>query len=220
MFQIKTSGEVRVGARDGYYGIVFPHMRLFPHNNSEIPSYSMPSTIKYRIADGSRVKLTQATNPSSYAGQCHLSLHCTALPCTALHYTALPCTVLYCPALYCTALHCTVLHCTVLQFTAVYCTALYLSFMLCTALHCTALHCTVLQFTAVYCTALQYNAVNWTVLHFSLHYCTLLNIVWFTVQYFTSILTACLHQKWFEITRIFAQPSHQLAEFTLCWASY
>ena len=26
-------------------------MRLFPHKNSEIPSYSKPSTIKYRIAN-------------------------------------------------------------------------------------------------------------------------------------------------------------------------
>ena len=25
-------------------------MRLFPHSNSEIPSYSKPSTVKYRIA--------------------------------------------------------------------------------------------------------------------------------------------------------------------------
>ena len=50
MFQVKTSGEVRVGAWDGQCRIVSPHMRLFPHNNSANPSYLTPSTIRYRIA--------------------------------------------------------------------------------------------------------------------------------------------------------------------------
>ena len=50
MFQIKRSGVVRVGARDGLNRIVSLHMRLFLHNNSEIPSYLMPFTIRYRIA--------------------------------------------------------------------------------------------------------------------------------------------------------------------------
>ena len=41
MFQKKTSGEARVGARDGYNRIVSPHVRLFPHNNSKNTSYSL-----------------------------------------------------------------------------------------------------------------------------------------------------------------------------------
>ena len=51
----KTSGDARVGARDGYYRMVFPHVRLFPHTNSENPSYSLPSTIKCTIAFNSSV---------------------------------------------------------------------------------------------------------------------------------------------------------------------
>ena len=50
MFQKNTSGEARVGARDGYNRMVFPHVRLFPHNISENPPYSLPSTIKCTIA--------------------------------------------------------------------------------------------------------------------------------------------------------------------------
>ena len=50
MFQKNTSGEARVGARDGYNRMVSPHVRLFPHNISENPSYSLPSTIRCTIA--------------------------------------------------------------------------------------------------------------------------------------------------------------------------
>ena len=50
MFQKNTSGEARVGARDGYNRIVSPHVRLFPHKISENPSYSLPSTIRCTIA--------------------------------------------------------------------------------------------------------------------------------------------------------------------------
>ena len=50
MFQKNTSGEARVGARDGYNRIVSPHVRLFPHSNSENPSYSLPSTIRCSFA--------------------------------------------------------------------------------------------------------------------------------------------------------------------------
>ena len=46
MFQKNTSGEARVGARDGYNRMVSTHMRLFPHNISENHSYSLPSTIR------------------------------------------------------------------------------------------------------------------------------------------------------------------------------
>ena len=50
MFQINTAGEARVGARDGYNRMVFPHVRLFPHNISENSSYSLPSTKRCTIA--------------------------------------------------------------------------------------------------------------------------------------------------------------------------
>ena len=50
MFQKNTPGEARVGARDGYNRMVSPHVRLFPHNISENPSYSLPSTIRCTIA--------------------------------------------------------------------------------------------------------------------------------------------------------------------------
>ena len=50
MFQKNTAGEARVGARDGYNRMVFPHVRLFPHNISENSSYSLPSTIRCTIA--------------------------------------------------------------------------------------------------------------------------------------------------------------------------
>ena len=40
-----------MGDRDGLNRIVSPHMRLFPHYNFEIPSYSMLSTIGYSIAN-------------------------------------------------------------------------------------------------------------------------------------------------------------------------
>jgi hypothetical protein len=53
MFQKNTSGEARVGARDGYNRMVFPHVRLFPHNISEKPSYSLPSTKRCTIAQKS-----------------------------------------------------------------------------------------------------------------------------------------------------------------------
>ena len=46
----KTSGEARVGARDGNNRMVSPHVRLFPHNISENPSYSLPSTIRCSFA--------------------------------------------------------------------------------------------------------------------------------------------------------------------------
>ena len=39
-----------MGARDGNNRIVSPHVRLFPHNNSENPSYSLPSTIRCSFA--------------------------------------------------------------------------------------------------------------------------------------------------------------------------
>ena len=39
-----------MGARDGYNRIFSPHVRLFPHNNSENPSYSLPSTIRCSFA--------------------------------------------------------------------------------------------------------------------------------------------------------------------------
>jgi hypothetical protein len=51
MFKKNTSGEARVGARDGYNRMVSPHVRLFPHNIYENPSYSLPSTIRCTIAD-------------------------------------------------------------------------------------------------------------------------------------------------------------------------
>ena len=54
MFQNNTSGEARVVARDGYNRMVFPHVRLFPHNISEKPSYSLPSTIRCTIAKRKR----------------------------------------------------------------------------------------------------------------------------------------------------------------------
>jgi hypothetical protein len=50
MFQKNTSGEARVGARDGNNRMVVPHVRLFPHNISEKPSYSLPSTTRCTIA--------------------------------------------------------------------------------------------------------------------------------------------------------------------------
>ena len=46
-----TFGEARVGAGDGYNRMVFPHVRLFPHNISENPSYSLLSTIRCTIAE-------------------------------------------------------------------------------------------------------------------------------------------------------------------------
>ena len=50
MFQKNTAGEARVGAMDGYNRMVFPHVRLFPHNISENSSYSLHSTITWTIA--------------------------------------------------------------------------------------------------------------------------------------------------------------------------
>ena len=50
MSQKNTSGVAMVGARDGYNRMVFPHVRLFPHNISENPSYSLPSPIRCTIA--------------------------------------------------------------------------------------------------------------------------------------------------------------------------
>ena len=72
MFKNKTYGEVRVGARDGYNRIVSPHVRLFPHNNSENPSYSLPSTIRCSFAEGSCI----------YKNGCNNIVNAVAVKCT------------------------------------------------------------------------------------------------------------------------------------------